>query len=644
MNCHPQREEMLEGGTAGPFTWLDALAASYTSDNKYVITSPNTDFVPEPFVGLVHVHLRKDYRYGVHDPTQWPQIFTPGFEYLCAIRRRVPDGSPHSPVWSTPSDPSDFMVVEGSAFTSLGLLSERWYAPLKNLVDELTEKVNKHQASCVIPDDTLTHLSTAMRRAQDRILHFPSTFRDAVLQVRSVQRLWLRCQAYLDYHHILTAPQPGEVERCYMGAFTTNPSIVQLLFDIGLPVWFIRPDASVLDSTKVFAVICLEQASSVEMQLWQSGATPLYSGLVGAAHLEATSRNPLVYLDIPHAPLLSPYDPDTFSRRDNDADTDHEAVARRTSPTVSNRPRSRHNQSPYTRPLHASHTRGRDKFMNLVHDWMPASLSAWQQAMQGVDRSAPAKRGPQLWGYWIPEPGLLLGPKMAERSLRYLSNWLRIRPAWMYVLATPQPGVTRVQPQWWRDYLNGDTETMLVPNNTYRARRLEAVKAVFGRALDMGAYVGLGAKTVRWFSYRVGQLDAHLCKLVLWEIHELGFCQELLALDRVLVPACDETWREELLARVFVSHDLYSIHTLPSVPIGLGADLPQARARYLEALWQVLIRWPLCPSVLHAGQPLALTTRRDRIECLELAMTSFYVSTFFVYSGRAPIVPHALPT
>ena len=292
---------------------------------------------------------------------------------------------------------------------------------------------------------------------------------------------------------------------------------------------------------------------------------------------------------------------------------------------------------------HPSHSRGRDKFVDPVHAWMPPALPAWREALAAVDRSRPAKRGQGLWGYWIPEPALLLGPKTEERARRYLAHWLRVRAAWTYLLASPEPTVTRVQPQWWRDLLNGDTVRNLPEGDSRRAQRLVKVKEVFGKMLDIADYVGLEASSVMWFSYRVEVPEPSLCPVIVWELHELGFRYELLALDRVLVPACDEVQREDLLARVFPNHDLYTLHTLPSTGIGLSAHLPQARARFLEALRQVVVRWPLCPNAVRGAEPLALTTAREYIQLVEKSIISFYVETFFNYSGRAPIVPHAFP-
>ena len=64
-----------------------------------------------------------------------------------------------------------------------------------------------------------------------------------------------------------------------------------------------------------------------------------------------------------------------------------------------------------TSSAHVSQIRGRDKFLDPAHPWMPPSIPSWDRAMRAVDRSACANPTTDRWGYWIPEPALLLGPK-----------------------------------------------------------------------------------------------------------------------------------------------------------------------------------------------------------------------------------------
>ncbi len=246
--------------------------------------------------------MRSDYRYGVVDPLQWPQIFTDDFDYLCAVMRPTPPGSKHASLWWTPEQ-SDFEIIEGSLFTCLGLLKPDALRPLNALVDELSATITSMSA----PPSSLTLLHVAMIQAQERLKYFPCTFRDACLQVRETQRYWLMseaCMKYNDTYLPASSGPPQPVHRELMGAFTTNPGAVQLLFNAGIPVWFIRSDVSILEDTRTTATVIPQPPSDICMEVGPEGGTVLYSGLVGAEHILQTVRLGHTYLDLSRAPLL----------------------------------------------------------------------------------------------------------------------------------------------------------------------------------------------------------------------------------------------------------------------------------------------------------------------------------------------------
>ena len=267
--------------------------------------------------------------------------------------------------------------------------------------------------------------------------------------------------------------------------------------------------------------------------------------------------------------------------------------------------------------------------------------------MASVDRSAPSRDLSQIWGYWVPEPALLLGPRVEERTIRYLLNWLRIREPWLYLLALPDPPVTRVKAQWWRDYLNGDTADATPATESRHAKRLKEVKDVFCRVFNIDEYDSNSSGKVAWFDHSLVDLEPTLAPTVIWEVFELGFRHELLALDRLLVPMNDvpeaDSRREEILAEVFDARDVYRLHALPESGVGLSAKVPERRARCIQGLRDVVIRWPMCPPEIVAGPALGSHLGSGAIEDMERAVAAFYVQVFFAYSGRAPIVPHAHP-
>ena len=87
--------------------------------------------------------------------------------------------------------------------------------------------------------------------------------------------------------------------------------VVQNLFAAGIPVWFIRPDASVRgfhlatkDAVKP-SDLCTDYGSFGEHEL--------YVGLSGTAHLPTCAPGTPRYFDISHAPLIASYTAANYS-------------------------------------------------------------------------------------------------------------------------------------------------------------------------------------------------------------------------------------------------------------------------------------------------------------------------------------------
>ena len=295
--------------------------------------------------------------------------------------------------------------------------------------------------------------------------------------------------------------------------------------------------------------------------------------------------------------------------------------------------------------VHPSHLRGRDKFRDPSHPWMPPSLPVWDRAMRAVDRSQVAKPADEMWGYWIPEPALLLGGKDPTRQRRYLLNWLRAQPVWLYMLQIPGAGAVQVDPQSWRDFLDG------VPDDansfTRTGKRAYEIKQIFGRIFSEAELDASADGQVEWHGRQLTYITDDIAPLIVWETFELGFRYELWALDRIIRPVkspSHEADRTLCVARVFPSHSLWVVPHLPSEDTyGLFAALPHRRVNALNALRDVLIGWRGCPRAVLDASPLKISDSVEVIENLEWHLASFYTETFFQASGRAPIVPHCLP-
>lgn len=259
----------------------------------------------------------------------------------------------------------------------------------------------------------------------------------------------------------------------------------------------------------------------------------------------------------------------------------------------------------------------------------------------------PARPSDQLWGYWIPEPALVLGPKDEERQARYLTNWVRARPVWLYMLSVPESRASQLAPQSWRSFFNGVPGD---PNSTTRnGKRQVEIKNIFGTVFREEDFDTTMNAAITWHGATFQTVPDALAPAIVWEMFDLAFRYELLALDRFLRPPDvasrpDEARREAILGKVFPGDWLRAVDSLPSRDsAGLFARLPHRRIQALNAFRAVLARWPGCPSRIASSMVLGSNDTEETILALERDLAGFYVDMFFFCSGRAPLVPHLYP-
>ena len=274
------------------------------------------------------------------------------------------------------------------------------------------------------------------------------------------------------------------------------------------------------------------------------------------------------------------------------------------------------------------------------------------------NRVTRAKSSTDVWGYWIPEPSLILNSQ--ARRDQYLRNWLRARHGWLYLLQVRGSAPTKVPPQWWRDFLYSSAslgarvddpsrtpEGSGLVENSRSAKRRAMIKHVFDGVFEENEFDLDSPTPVAWFHHRIDKLTPDICPLIIWEMFELGFRYELLALDKCLVPTTTdeivEARREDLLSAVFPNGGIYTLETLPREGSGICAPLLERRIPVLEALRRVIVRWPRCPSHIQNADPLATNVDRHYASSIEKDIALFYVTTFFEYGGRAPLIPHEYP-
>ena len=130
---------------------------------------------------------------------------------------------------------------------------------------------------------------------------------------------------------------------------------------------------------------------------------------------------------------------------------------------------------------------------------------------------------------------------------------------------------------------------------------------------------------------------------IAWEVTELAFRVEMYELDRRFVPGDEEAdvkARHALLDQIFPGSKHWLTPEFPPSAPGLGAKSLCDRVACLDALRQLLARWPGFPEALR-DKPLVDDTAAATAAETELAV--FYCRSALQQLGRAPVVPREFP-
>ncbi|KIJ07844.1 hypothetical protein PAXINDRAFT_18991 [Paxillus involutus ATCC 200175] len=137
-----------------------------------------------------------------------------------------------------------------------------------------------------------------------------------------------------------------------------------------------------------------------------------------------------------------------------------------------------------------------------------------------------------------------------------------------------------------------------------------------------------------------------LVHAILWELAELSFRSDLLALDKALVPQLwDAPTRKAQYLVVFSSEVIGGMWDtpLPQQHQGLfWGTLSNLRALdFADAFRLLLSAWPSAPRGIE--EPLLVTIPQNKLQKKVNMLMEFYVQTFFFSTGRPPVVPRGYP-
>ena len=140
---------------------------------------------------------------------------------------------------------------------------------------------------------------------------------------------------------------------------------------------------------------------------------------------------------------------------------------------------------------------------------------------------------------------------------------------------------------------------------------------------------------------------------LLWEVHEVNFHAELLALDTLLVHKDAwmeiDRWEHEMLVLGVWGPPSSAATVAAATDCGSRVfcwwSPPQERwemcREHLHTFARVLTHWPACPEVVVQGCKSAL--QEMEYQAMQLEAVKFYVQTFISQFSRLPTPPIMLP-
>jgi hypothetical protein len=310
------------------------------------------------------------------------------------------------------------------------------------------------------------------------------------------------------------------------------------------------------------------------------------------------------------------------------------------------------------------------------------AIPAWRDALKNVvfnsTRDASLIQGAQ--GYAFPDPGLFFGVTTAEAQAKFFYNWLKYRPALIYRLAGHNSNAKPLSSQGWRTMLHLPIPGLEVPphrhptssstlpkkpsagrpEQTASAKRLEVIHSLLQDCLNVDSVQVNETPTngLMWQEQRLspGELpDQRVAQEILWELFELNFRLEFMALDsRAHTPLTVPTnglSREDLLLKCFPGNvgGFFLVAPTEFAHQGLAASTWQERAPFVVAVKNVVCTWSGFDKVKEHCNAVDLGQNKDvecysesEIDAMELAMANFYTQSFYNFFGRAAVIPRRL--
>ncbi|KAK2463506.1 hypothetical protein APHAL10511_004257 [Amanita phalloides] len=272
-------------------------------------------------------------------------------------------------------------------------------------------------------------------------------------------------------------------------------------------------------------------------------------------------------------------------------------------------------------------------------------MPVWADALKAVDQSPYRIRGKEFAQaklYVFPEPALFVTPMNNNKKLSFLRTWIQAHAAILWRAETQS--LSAVSAQTWRDFLAMDFIQTEQCDETRTAKWRAQLRKLMGSAIERPGVKESSARDTRLMQWRNTTLRSDVMppqttvQAILWELYELNFCSELVALDLHM----SNGTHGDLIAACFLGSDVGLTYIMvTNLNCGLVADEWRVRLPYVKALINIMCSWNIRhPHMFSLVDSLVQSITKDQFLELERTATHFYTQCFFDVFGRAAIIPH----
>ncbi|PBK58917.1 hypothetical protein ARMSODRAFT_983466 [Armillaria solidipes] len=620
--------------------------------DRFIVTTPNMHTLYAPPLGNNHImYLRSDLQYGDDDPLSWPQPYVSQFCHfpvICSVLLNPSESHPDAPLYWLPGKTDFYEADSASECRGPGFLLHQKFVWLQNRVN-LTVGHGKSMTFSEGAEDLKRRYTLLLHDLLERLQYLPMSLEKVQLSVRETQHVTLYLRALIDYMLIykprMDAVPDGSLSRKadheLMGAYTSDPQVVQSFFRAGIPVWIIRP-VDQLPNIRIDRVEHFQEPRFF-MSLDQHRAKfcPIFKGHGLSAEkyyafdkfMRSNVRFPNVFTWTENggsSPAVNPPVPvpsSSSSRRDR-------------------------KMSPYARQGLNNHLPSSKWFVDRTpaHLFLLPLVAVWGHGLSNLvfDKArCIGSVGVKPRGYALPPPSCLTTAENPSKIHSMFKFWLCIRVPMIARLSSTLYLPALMDQNSWKtlvslDYLGKATQQE--NSDTKAAKRRDRMREFLKGCCDeIEMDVGTAEKdSVFWRGKPYSELTATDFQEVVWEISELEFRLELAELDRmvrVAVPNHD-TARETAVSRCFAGP--ITIADVGSANMGLAHPNWFDRAPYLCSLHQLMQTWAgTKPEIIAKDKKTWLWTESE-IQQLEKEVAEYYVDTFFLHFGRPPVLPRYL--